>query len=80
MKRIGNMGVYIYYDDHNPPHFHARLAGREAKIDIGTLTVQSSSLSKQSLGRVLHWASHHPKALANRWDEARKHQPLRRIP
>ncbi|MDE6103630.1 MAG: DUF4160 domain-containing protein, partial [Oscillospiraceae bacterium] len=26
--------VTMYYEDHNPPHFHVEYAGRKAMIDI----------------------------------------------
>ena len=26
--------VYMYYDDHNPPHFHASYEGLEAMFDF----------------------------------------------
>ena len=26
--------IMMYYDDHNPPHFHASYAGFDALIDI----------------------------------------------
>ena len=29
----------MYYDDHNPPHFHAEYGGDEALISIDTLEV-----------------------------------------
>ena len=34
----------MFYDDHNPPHFHARYAEYNAKIDINNLTIIEGSL------------------------------------
>jgi hypothetical protein len=31
--------IRMYYDDHNPPHFHAEYADDEAWININTLAV-----------------------------------------
>lgn len=28
------IGVAMYYDDHNPPHFHAEYNGNKALIEI----------------------------------------------
>ncbi len=28
--------IYFYFEDHNPPHFHARYNEYEALIDINT--------------------------------------------
>ena len=30
------IAIYMYYDDHAPPHFHARYGGRDAAFDIET--------------------------------------------
>ncbi|MEM8559155.1 MAG: DUF4160 domain-containing protein, partial [Bacteroidota bacterium] len=28
--------IYLYYADHNPPHFHAVYGGQQAEINIRT--------------------------------------------
>ena len=45
----------MYFDDHDPPHFHARHA-EEAKIRIDTLEVLDSTLGRRQLRLVLAWA------------------------
>lgn len=30
------IAIYLYYEDHPPPHIHARYGGDEAKVDITT--------------------------------------------
>ncbi len=49
--------IKMYFDDHQPPHFHAQYSGREAVIDIGTLAVISGRLPPRALGLVAEWAS-----------------------
>lgn len=49
----------MFYDDHNPPHFHARYAEYNAKIDINNLTIIEGSLPARALGLVIEWASQH---------------------
>ena len=31
---FGGIRITMYYDDHNPPHFHAEYAGHKALVDI----------------------------------------------
>ncbi len=31
------IAIYMYYNDHNPAHFHAEYAGNEALIIVDTL-------------------------------------------
>ena len=34
--------VTMYYDDHNPPHFHVEYAGNKAIIDILNASVSAA--------------------------------------
>jgi hypothetical protein len=36
VSRFRGTTIYMYHDDHEPPHFHARYAGREVKVGIHT--------------------------------------------
>ncbi len=38
------IAIYIYFNDHNPPHFHAEYAGHEAKFSISTLEMLRGQL------------------------------------
>jgi len=40
--------IWMYYDDHNPPHFHATYAEHEAIIDIASRRVLRGSLPARS--------------------------------
>lgn len=42
----------MYYDDHNPPHFHAEYGGDEALISVNTLDVIAGELPSRALGLV----------------------------
>ena len=55
--------ILIFYDDHNPPHFHAEYGGYEVLVDIGTLAVLSGKLPARALGMVTKWASLHQDEL-----------------
>ena len=69
----------MYYDDHNPLHFHALYGDDEAWININTLAVFSGSLPSRALGMVIEWASMHQEELRNDWELARKQQKLEKI-
>jgi len=51
--------IRMYYDDHNPPHFHAEYGEQEAQINIQTLAIINGDLSSRTLGLVIEWASMH---------------------
>lgn len=48
--------IYVYFNDHLPPHFHALYAEFEAMIAIETLEVIEGKLPNKSLKKVLEWA------------------------
>lgn len=68
--------VRMYYDDHNPPHFHAFYGDRAAKISIDSLEVISGSLPRRAF-RLLHeWATLNKLMLLQNWTLAVNHKPL----
>ena len=71
--------VTMYYDDHNPPHFHAEYAGRKALIDIQEGYVIRGGLPNRQLKYVLAWTELHRDELMQNWELARDNAPLNRI-
>lgn len=71
--------IAIFYDDHNPPHFHARYEGNNIVIDIKTLKVLEGSISPRALGLVIEWASQHKPELLSDWELAKNNQPPKKI-
>ena len=48
--------ITMYFDDHAPPHFHARYSGQEAAIGIDPLTLLAGALPARVVGQVFEWA------------------------
>ena len=82
MPRISQFfGIIIsmYYNDHSPPHFHAKYAEHEAKVAIETLELEEGNLPRRALALVLEWAALHRAELWDNWERAREGQPLVQI-
>jgi hypothetical protein len=82
MPRISEFfGIVIamHYNDHSPPHFHAKYAEHEATFNIDTLAVLEGALPRRATALVLEWAELRRAELAEDWDLARAGRPLRRI-
>ncbi|MEI7609364.1 MAG: DUF4160 domain-containing protein [Rhodospirillaceae bacterium] len=60
--------IQMFWDEHAPPHFHARYAESEALIDIRTLEVIEGALPRRALVLVLEWAQEHRAALMEDWE------------
>lgn len=68
--------IRMYYDDHNPPHFHAYYGDDEAIISIETLVILDGSLPKRAKALVLEWADGHRDELLENWRLGEIHSPL----
>lgn len=53
------VAVYMYYQDHAPPHFHAIYGEDEATFDIETSAVLEGSLPRTARKLVVEWAELH---------------------
>ncbi|MEK9138774.1 MAG: DUF4160 domain-containing protein [Bacteroidota bacterium] len=71
--------IYIYYNDHVPPHFHAEYAEHEALFLIDTLEMYHGELPRRARSLVFEWASLHRSELWADWERARKGLPLEPI-
>ncbi len=71
--------VTMYYDDHNPPHFHVEYAGNKALIDIINATVLRGALPNKQLKLVLAWCVLHQDELMQNWELSKQSLPLNRI-
>lgn len=49
----------MYFDDHNPPHFHAVYGGKEAQIGIAKIGLIEGKLPSWAQSMVREWASLH---------------------
>jgi Domain of unknown function (DUF4160) len=76
ISRFLGVIITMYYDDHAPPHFHARYGDRRALVDIESLSLLSGSLPPRVRGFVTEWAAMHQEELRRNWELARRKQPL----
>jgi hypothetical protein len=47
------MQIYIYYDDHEDPHFHALYAGHEVQVRVENRSIMAGRLPPRAKGPVL---------------------------
>lgn len=79
ISRFLGIVIKMFFDDHNPPHFHAEYGSDRALIDIQTFSIFSGRLSPRVTGLVIEWATLHQKELLEDWDLARASQELHKI-
>jgi len=69
----------MYFDDHNPPHFHAKYGEFEITINIKDLSVIYGTMSPRALGLIIEWASLHQQELLADWNLLTNNQAPKRI-
>lgn len=55
--------ILMYYEDHAPPHFHARYGDHEVMIQISPVSVVKGNFPPRALSLVVEWAQIHQKQL-----------------
>jgi hypothetical protein len=79
ISRFLGIVIKMFFDDHDPPHFHAEYGEDLALIDIRTLAVFSGRLPPRVTGLVIEWATLHQGELLADWGMARAREELRKI-
>jgi hypothetical protein len=57
----------MFFNDHAPPHFHARYGEFEVTIDIDTLSVIKGELPRRALELARKWAMIHREEMLDNW-------------
>ncbi|MCA1691092.1 MAG: DUF4160 domain-containing protein, partial [Actinobacteria bacterium] len=68
--------VYMYWHDHQPPHFHAIYGSDEALVRIADGTFLAGSLPRTAARLVRERAELRKSALLDNWDRAQAPAPL----
>lgn len=68
--------VSINWDEHNPPHFHAKYGDNKVIISIEDIEVLDGCLPPKQLKMVLGWAAFHQDELRDNWNLAQDKQEV----
>jgi hypothetical protein len=53
ISRFLGIIIGMFFNEHNPPHFHARYGNDQAEIDIQTLRIIEGNLPRRAKAMVL---------------------------
>ena len=79
ISRFYGIVIFMNYNDHEPPHFHARYGDQEVIVGIVSGMV-TGKMSKRALNMLFEWMEMHRPDLVENWSLARELKPLRQIP
>ena len=66
ISRFLGIVIAMYWDDHAPPHFHAKYGEYEITVNISTGVVEGK-FPKRALKHVLEWYDLHKNELIENW-------------
>ncbi|MEW6606178.1 MAG: DUF4160 domain-containing protein [bacterium] len=70
--------ITMYWDDHLPPHFHAKYGEYEITINIFNGVIEGK-FPKRALHHVLEWYESHKNELLEDWELCRKKEQPKSI-
>jgi Domain of unknown function (DUF4160) len=78
ISRFLGIVILMYFDEHNPPHFHVKYNEHKAVMEIKTLNILAGNLPVKVRNLVAEWAELHQPELLEMWDSKDFHkiQPL----
>lgn len=78
ISRFYGIIIAMYFNDHNPPHFHAKYSGHEALFSFDGEIIEGE-LPKRAVKFVQEWISYHKPELEDNWQKAQAGEPLNYI-
>lgn len=72
ISRFLGIVIYMYFNEHNPPHFHVEYNEFKASIAIDTLGLIEGRLPSKVMSLVIEWAQDHQVELLENWNSIRE--------
>ena len=69
----------MFYNEHHPPHYHAKYGADRVMVNIQTGQVMEGSLPKRAMALVREWHGLHGEDLLADWRLAELRKPLKKI-
>ncbi|MDX8378348.1 MAG: DUF4160 domain-containing protein [Mariprofundales bacterium] len=79
ISRFFGIIIRMFYDEHNPPHFHAEYSGNRAVFDFQGNIIKGNLASKTAIRLVREWIDMHIIELKEDWILARESKEMRKI-
>ncbi len=79
ISRFFGIAIYMFFNEHNPPHFHAVYNEYKASIFIDTLGLMEGKLPSKAMSLVVEWAQEHQKELLENWESIKETGDYKKI-
>ena len=64
--------IWMYFNEHEPPHFHAKYSGNEYVVAISPISFLHGRPSPRIRSMLLEWTGIHQTELLANWDRMRE--------
>lgn len=78
ISRFYGIVIYMFFQDHNPPHFHIKYQDFEATISIEDGIVRGE-IPRRALSLIYDWLDKHKEELIENWRLLEQRKPLNKI-
>ena len=79
ITRFFGIVIRMFYDEHNPPHFHAEFDGKKVTMDFRGNILLGDLRSRTALKLIREWTDLHQAELARDWNLARAGKAIKKI-
>ena len=71
--------IEMFWNEHAPPHFHAKYAEHQATFDIRNLELMEGFMPRRTKNLILDWAELHQNELLVNWELCRDNRHPNKI-
>lgn len=79
VSRFFGIVIRMFFDEHNPPHFHAEYQERKACFDFQGNIFKGDLKSRTAIRFVRDWIDLHVQELEDNWNFARSGEAIHTI-
>jgi hypothetical protein len=78
ISRFYGIIIYMFFLDHNPPHFHVKYQNYEATINIEDGIVKGE-IPRRALNLIYEWLDLHKDELMENWRLLEQRKPFKKV-
>jgi hypothetical protein len=79
ISRFFGIIIRMFYDEHNPPHFHVEYSGKKAVFDFSGNVIKGDLASRTATKLVREWVDLHVSDLEEDWELAIANKEIKTI-
>ena len=80
ISRFFGIIIRMFYDEHNPPHFHVEYQNKKAVFDLNGNIIKGDLFSRTATRLVREWVDFHISELEIDWELSKDGKEIKPIP